>query len=351
MADSEAVRLFVERARAASPSFALTERNAALVGQICARLDGIPLAIELAAARVRALSVEQIAARLDDRFRLLTGGTRTALPRQQTLRGAVDWSYDLLSEPEQVLLRRLAVFAGGFTLEAAERVGSAETLVSLVEKSLVQVDEGADGESRYWLLETFREYGHERLIEHGELSAVRDRHRDYWLGVVEEAQPRLDGAGQLVTLRHLDREHDNLRASLAWCLDPPRASKPSLDRLATRRRARPPRSGFSWPGRSGASGGCAATSVKGGAGSSRVLELPSRADDAPSERSYRARAHFGAGNLMQLQFEVHAAIQHLEIALSLSRAAGDDRGVSQALRSLGPALAYAGDHDLAPPAL
>ena len=163
--------------------------------------------------------MEQIAARLDDRFRLLTGGSRTALPRQQTLRGAVDWSYDLLSEPEQVLFAGSPSSPAASTLEAAERVGSAETLVSLVEKSLVQVDEGADGEIRYWLLETFREYGHERLIEHGELSAVRDRHRDYWLGVVEEAQPRLDGAGQLVTLGHLDREHDNLRASLAWCLE------------------------------------------------------------------------------------------------------------------------------------
>src|SRR5262249_51988273 len=158
------------------------------IAQICARLDGIPLAVELAAARVRTLSVVQIAARLDNRFRLLTGGSRTALPRQQTLRGAVDWSYDLLSEPEQALLRRLAVFAGGFTLDAAERVSSGQSvaddgdsstglldlLTALVDKSLVQVDEGdEDAERRHRLLETFRQYGLEKLAEHGELAAVR----------------------------------------------------------------------------------------------------------------------------------------------------------------------------------
>ncbi|HZO25026.1 MAG TPA: LuxR C-terminal-related transcriptional regulator [Chloroflexota bacterium] len=394
--DFEAVQLFVERARAADPAFALTERTAPVVAQICRRLDGIPLAIELAAARARALAVEQIAARLDDRFRLLTGGSRTALPRQQTLRGAVDWSYDLLNGPERTLLRRLAVFAGGFTLSAAEAVcdvgtrnedrGARETsaasraptdgaspvvarlaapadipvaspldprpsilelLVSLVDKSLVQVDEAADGERRYRLLETFRQYGQEKLVEHGELAAARDRHRDYWLSVVEDAQPRLDGAGQLATLTYLDREHDNLRAALAWCLEAA-ASQPT----------EPGPDGHP-PSRTPAEIGIQLAGalwrfwwLRGHIGEglrwlNRVLELPWRADSAPSARSYRARALFGAGNLMQLQLEVHAAIQYLEIALSLSRAAGDDRGVSQALRSLGPARAYAGDHDLA----
>jgi len=244
VSESEAVRLFVERARAASPTFALTARNAALVGQICARLDGIPLAIELAAARVRALSVEQIAARLDDRFRLLTGGSRTALSRQQTLRGALDWSYDLLAEPEQILLRRLSVFAGGFSLDAAEDAGSwvvapghasidassprtqnlePNTLVGLVDKSLVQVDEGGDdgGEQRYRLLETFRQYGLEKLAEHGELAAVRDRHRDYFLALAEGIAPALHERPDRALLDRLEREHDNLRAALAWCLDAP----------------------------------------------------------------------------------------------------------------------------------
>jgi predicted ATPase len=217
LAEAEAVRLFVERAGAVASSFALTARNAAVVAQICARLDGIPLALELAAARVRALSVEQIAVRLDDRFRLLTGGSRTALPRQQTLRGAVDWSYDLLSESEQSLLRRLAVFAGGFTLEAAEHVGSGQSeagggdssaglldlLTALVDKSLVQVEGGADGERRYRLLETFRQYGLKKLAEHGDLAATRCHHRDYFLAFAEEALPHLTGPGQKAALARL----------------------------------------------------------------------------------------------------------------------------------------------------
>jgi non-specific serine/threonine protein kinase len=162
---NEAVQLFVERARAAQPAFALTERNAGAVGQVCRRLDGIPLALELAAVRVPALGVEQLAQRLDDRFRLLTGGRRTALPRQQTLRAAVDWSYTLLPEAERVLLRRLAVFAGGWTLAAAEGVCGGDgleavdvfpLLVDLVDKSLV-VAEPEDAEPRYRLLETLRQ--------------------------------------------------------------------------------------------------------------------------------------------------------------------------------------------------
>ena len=263
-AESEAARLFRERAQAAAPSFRVTERNAPVVAQICARLDGIPLAIELAAARVRALSVEQIAARLDDRFHLLTGGSRTALPRQQTLRGAVDWSYDLLSEPEQALLRRLAVFAGGFTLDAAEQMGRLDLLTSLVDKSLVQVEEGDDGERRYRLLETLRQYGLEKLTEHGELAEARDRHRDYFLALAEELAPTLNERADSTLLARLEREHDNLRAALAWCLDAPDAD--GSDRQTARAGLAGPRSACGWPQRSGASGGCAATSARGGAG-------------------------------------------------------------------------------------
>ena len=175
-----AARLFIERAVAAQPAFVVSNENATAVAGICQRLDGIPLALELAAARVRALSVEQIAARLSDRFRLLTGGDRTALPRQQTLRALIDWSYDLLAEPERILFRRLAVFAGGFTLDAAEAVGAdaslrdvLSSLTNLVEKSLVVVD--AEGE-RYRLLETVRQYAQERLAESGEADATRTRH-------------------------------------------------------------------------------------------------------------------------------------------------------------------------------
>ena len=246
--------------RRPTPSFALTERNAPAVAQICARLDGIPLAIELAAARVRALSVEQIAARLDDRFRLLTGGSRTALPRQQTLRGAVDWSYDLLSEPERTLLRRLAVFAGGCTLEAAEagrrrsvreRVATtpvadlARPLVALVDKSLVQVEEAGDGERRYRLLETVRQYGQEKLAEHGELAAARDRHRDYFLALAEagRAAPR-PAPDSALRSTALDREHDNLRAALAWCLEQARRRDARCLRRRPRTGATAPRAGL-----------------------------------------------------------------------------------------------------------
>jgi non-specific serine/threonine protein kinase len=240
MAAGEAVRLFAERARSVAPGFALTDRTAPLVERICARLDGIPLAIELAAARVRSLPVEQIAARLDDRFRLLTGGTRTALPRQQTLRGSIDWSYDLLSEPERLLLGRLSVFAGGWTLEAAEAVGAGEgvepgdvldLLTRLVDKSLVAAQTGEGGEvARYGLHETIRQYAGEKLTERGEAEAARRRHVRFYLGFVQANAPPVIrrtgepvqfalGAGTLAWVRRLDPERDNLRAALAWGLN------------------------------------------------------------------------------------------------------------------------------------
>ncbi len=182
----EAVRLFIDRVVASAPQFAVKRGNVPAVAQVCHRLDGIPLALELAAARVKVLAVEQIAARLDDRFRLLTGGSRTALPRHQTLRAAMDWSYDLLSQKERIMLRRLSVFAGGLTLEAAEAVCVGESveaadildlLTQLADKSLVVVDTQG-GEARYRLLETVRQYGLDRLLEAGETAVVRRRHRD-----------------------------------------------------------------------------------------------------------------------------------------------------------------------------
>jgi non-specific serine/threonine protein kinase len=223
----EAVALFVARARARRSAFALTARNAPAVAAVCARLDGIPLALELAAARVSVLPVEGIAARLDDRFRLLSGGPRTALPRQQTLRATLDWSHDLLSEPEQVLLRRLAVFAGGWALDAAEAVCVGvgieacellDLLGSLVNKSLVLLEEwGPDGEQgRYRLLETVRQYGLERLAAAGEGAAVRGRHLGWCLALAEEEAAQLTGPQQGIWLARLDAEHDNLRAALAW---------------------------------------------------------------------------------------------------------------------------------------
>ncbi|HSH82056.1 MAG TPA: hypothetical protein VLA19_26310, partial [Herpetosiphonaceae bacterium] len=240
LAQYEAVRLFVERASTALPSFRLTDVNAPVVAQICQRLDGIPLAIELAAARVKVLKVEQIAARLDDRFRLLTGGSRTALPRQQTLRALIDWSWDLLSETERALLRRLSAFVGGWTLEAAEAVGAdpesavdetppgtpilpseevLDVLSQLVNKSLVVVEPDQEAEARYRLLETIRQYARDKLLESGEGARVRDRHLGFYLVYAEAAQPRLRGPDMLAWLDRLDLEHDNLRAALAWAME------------------------------------------------------------------------------------------------------------------------------------
>ncbi len=222
----EAIRLFVDRAATVLPTFRLTAANGPLVTQICRRLDGIPLAVELAAARVKVLHVEQMAARLDDVFHLLTAGSRTALPRHQTLRAAMDWSYDLLSDQERVLFRRLAVFAGGFTLEAAEAVCAGEGLASdevldllshLVDKSLVAVMQ--DGETRYRLLETIRQYAHEKLREAGEVEAIRRQHASFFLGLAKTAEPKMKSVDRSVWMDRLEVEHDNLRAALGWSRD------------------------------------------------------------------------------------------------------------------------------------
>jgi predicted ATPase len=218
LAGFEAMRLFAERAAAVQPAFALTAANAAAVIQICRRLDGIPLAVELAAARVRALPVAQIAARLDDCFRLLTGGSRTALPRQQTLRALIDWSYDLLSDAERLLLRRLSVFAGGWTLEAAEAVCAGDgiedreildLLSELVDKSLVVYEEQDEGSARYRLLETVRRYAEDRLGESGEAGALRAGHRGFYRRLLEEPANHPEA---------LELEHRNLWAALEGAL-------------------------------------------------------------------------------------------------------------------------------------
>jgi predicted ATPase/DNA-binding CsgD family transcriptional regulator len=227
---SEAIQLFVTRARTVTSDFTLTGENGRWVAEICRQLDGIPLAIELAAARVRALSVDQIAERLDDRFHLLTSGSRTAPARQQTLAAALDWSYALLEEIERKILQRLSIFAGGATLEAAEAVCGGEEidpykildgLSRLVDKSLVVVERPESGETRYRLLETIRQYAKEKLIEAGETEVTKDRHLDYFIQWAEEAEPHLNGVDQLPWLVQYEAEHDNLRAALEWSRSDP----------------------------------------------------------------------------------------------------------------------------------
>jgi predicted ATPase/DNA-binding CsgD family transcriptional regulator len=223
----EAVQLFLERATAVRTDFRLTRANGAAIAQICQRLDGIPLAIELAAARVQVLSPEQIAERLADRFGLLTSGSRLALPRQQTLRATLDWSYSLLSEQEQVLLQRLSVFAGNWALQAAEAVcpgediGACEVLdglTNLVNKSLVMMEEREE-QACYRLLETVRQYAWEKLAGTGEDAHLRDQHLAYFLTLVRAAEPRFSGAEQSRWIRRLEQAYANLRVACDWAID------------------------------------------------------------------------------------------------------------------------------------
>jgi non-specific serine/threonine protein kinase len=222
----ESVRLLLDRAVTIKADFALTEVNALPVAQICRRLDGIPLAIELAAARLKVLPVGQIAALLDDRFSLLISGDRTSLPRHQTLRAVIDWSYNLLSEQERAFLSRLSVFVGGWSLEAAQAVYSdivpstkvIDLMASLVDKSLVEVTEGPGGEARYRMLETMRQYGLERLYEAGQVDETRGCQALFFAKLAEKAEPRLRGPEIRAWIERLEAEHDNFRAAIEWSL-------------------------------------------------------------------------------------------------------------------------------------
>ena len=222
----EAVRLFVERAKAVKADFSVSNENAPALAEICARLDGLPLAIELAAARVRMLPPQKMLERLGDRLRLLKGGARDLPTRQQTLRGAIDWSYELLEEYEKTLFGRLSVFAGGRTLEAIETVcdpegdlDALEGIESLLEKSLLRQEEGPGGEPRYVMLEIVHEYAREKLEESGEAEEARRRHAEFFLGLAEETETEMRGPEQATWLDRLEAEHDNLRGALSWALE------------------------------------------------------------------------------------------------------------------------------------
>lgn len=224
----EALQLFVERAGQAQPGFELTQANAPAVVQVCRLLDGIPLGLELAASRLRMLSIEEIALRLDNAFSLLAGKSRAVLPRQQTMRASLDWSFDLLAGPERAVLRRLAIFRGGCTLEAAEAVCAGgevdsdevlDILDQLVNKSLVLVEEDESGHKRLRLLEILKQYLSEKLIEAGELILTCNRHLDYYLKIAEEASPKTRGPEQLQYFEKLEKEHDNFHGTFEWSLE------------------------------------------------------------------------------------------------------------------------------------
>ena len=347
LARYEAIRLFEERARAALPAFRLTDQSAPAVDQICRRLDGIPLAIELAAARVRGLAPEQLAARLDDRFRLLTGGVRTALARHQTLRALVDWSHELLSEPERVLFRRLSVFAGGWTLDAAEEVCSGEgiepedvlgLLLQLVDRSLVLAEEhpadaGRVTGVRYRLLETLRQYGAEKLHEAGDEQAVRARHLAWSLGLADkEAGASLRRQGGVDQGRRLDAEHDNLRAALGWSL---MTETPDDARFGGQRLA-----GLLWE----------FWFMRGHLGEGRHwLDASLAVDmhDTEAHRRARVKALVGAGVLAGTQYDYGRADVLNAEALTLARPTDDPQDAGVAMIMLGMAAEVRGEADRA----
>ena len=329
----ESVRLFVERASQRDPSFELTPRNGQAVAQVCRRLEGIPLAIELAAGRIGVLSAEQLASRLEDFLRLLTGG-RTADPRHRTLRATLEWSHELLSEAERALFRRLSVFAGGWTLEVAEEVCSGEgveqddvleLLSELVDKSLVVVEAGEDRVPRFRMLEPVRQYGQERLHESGTAERVRERHAKYYLALAQEAEPELEGANQTRWIDRLEAEHDNLRAALSWALE---GGGVELGlRLAGALR-------LFWVGRSHYS-----------EGRRWCEEGLKRGDSVPQQ--VRANALVGAGFFTASLGELELAIERLEDSLALYRQIGDRRGVATCLRLLGTTMFELGDWERA----
>jgi predicted ATPase/DNA-binding SARP family transcriptional activator/DNA-binding CsgD family transcriptional regulator len=334
-------RLFLDRARTRKEYSAFSEGSVSAesvqaVARVCRRLEGIPLAIELAAARTTTLSVEQIDERLEDSLKLLTTGFRTADPRHRTLRATLDWSYALLSQAERVLLGRLSVFAGGWTLEAAEAVGSGDgvgegevldLLSQVVDKSLVALEEGDQGVMRYTMLEPLRQYAREKLRVSGEEEAVQRRHAGYFLALADGAEPELSGPDQEEWLRRLGREHANLRAALSWALEPagrePREHRTELGlRLAGAL-------GYFW-------------AVYGpGEGLGWLETGLARGEAAP--KPALGKAFYEAGWIALWQGDSDRAIALLEEALALFRELGDRRGVATSITKLGAALLHRGD--------
>ena len=329
----EAIKLFVERAKTAVPSFEITPENASVVAGICRRLDGIPLAIEFAAARMSVLSEEQILCRLDDCFGLLTNGGQTSPTRRQSLRATIDWSYDLLSEEERALFRRLSVFSGGFTLEAIEWVCAGDdlgredildVLSHLVDKSLVFVAE-RKGEIHYRFLQTVWQYAREKLAESGEEGELRRRHGIFFLGFSEQAEAGLAGPEQQTSLERLELELDNLRNAVKWSTES--AESEVCSRLA----------GALWR----------FCYLKGHYDEGRAWLEGALMRPGDYRPAVRAKASVGAGVLAFLQCEYGTAGERLQEALRIYRDLEDERGVASALQVLGSISRERGDYEQA----
>jgi predicted ATPase/DNA-binding CsgD family transcriptional regulator len=369
LAGYDSVRLFVERASAVRPGFTVTEATAPIIAQLCWQLDGLPLALELAAAWVQTLTPEQIASRLEDRFRLLTGGSRTATPRHQTLRGAIEWSYSLLNLDEQTFFDRLSVCAGGCRLEAVEAVCAGNGLGEedalpllgrLVGNSLVVAEE-RHGERRYRLLETLRLYGRERLVTSGEAEAASRRHAEHFLALAEVAEPALWGPDAVAWLDRLEVEHDNLRAALRW------ATGRGEVEIALRLGAALSRfwqvhahlsEGLKW-----LESALAWTSGASSATRARALDAAGHLarDRADYERAWMfyeeslglrreledrrstALTLNNLGIVAQLRGDYDRAVALLEESLALFRALGDEWGVALSLLTLGSMAQWQGD--------
>lgn len=340
----EAAKLFIERAEAARADFAVTNANAPALAEVCYRLDGIPLAIELAAARTRSLTLEELNRRLDDRFRLLTGGSRAALPRQQTLRALIDWSYDLLEPEQKTLLARLSAFRGGWTLDAAERVCAGgdiedwavlDLLGSLVDKSLVQA-EAQGPETRYRLLETVHQYAREKLAAVApESTAYRERHRDHFLALAEQAEPRFSGPEQRRWLDTVEGELDNLRQAMDGCASetpPAREDREAGMRLAAALETFWSVRGYYTEGRQRLE---------------RALDAETQAAGEPASPAIRAKALHAAGFLATKQGDPVSGQATSERAVAAYREIADAPGLGLALMALAEAAKDRGELPLA----
>jgi predicted ATPase len=335
--EAESVRLFCDRAALVRPGFHLTAQNVTAVGDICRQLDGIPLAIELAAARISALTPAQLAARLDNRFRLLTGGSRAGLPRHRTLEAAIEWSHDLLSEAEQVCFRRMAVFAGGCTIDAVEAVcpdealpldAVFETVTALIDRSLLTTEERS-GSMRYGMLESIHQYAVGRLAAAGESTVVRRRHLAWLLAFAKEAD--LAGPDQAAWLDLLEAERDNFSAGLEWCLAPP--GSPGRDPALALELA-----------------GALASFwlVRGPIAGGRATLAAALATAGPgADKRLRATALDGAGQLASVQADHEAQRAYQQESLAIWRELGDDLRIASCLGDLGSAAHILGEYPLA----